>query len=373
MTANQFIEKAKIMHGNKYDYSKTIYVNSRTKLIITCPEHGDFEQRASAHLLGNGCPKCANIMTENHRHKIQQSNIKVRGMTTNQWIARCKKIHNDFYDYSKSKYVNQRTDVCIICPKHGEFMQKADSHLRGFGCPKCGYEKCRQSGLGHHKWSDEQRAKVEHTFMEKYGAKRYLDSVEGKSKMTKIRLSMQFRKHMSERNSSKDVLAKMRNTCLKRYGVEYAVRNSDVLNKIFNSKAKNGTWNSSKPEEMMYGLLCDRFGNSAIERQYRDDRYPFACDFYIKSYDLFIELNASWTHGGHWFNSNSIDDIQMLQKWHNKNSAFYDEAIKTWLYRDVSKLNTALNNNLNYCVFWDNDLTDFKQWLSAKELMLSVL
>ena len=373
MTTIQFIEKARNIHGDKYDYFKTNYINSRTKLVITCPKHGDFEQRASAHLLGNGCPKCAKIMTEEHKNKIQQSNLKTRGMTTEQWVARCKKVHNDFYDYSKTKYINQRTDVCIICPKHGEFLQKADSHIRGFGCPKCGYEKCRKSGLGHHNWSDEQRAKIEHTFMERYGTKRYLDSVEGKAKMAKIRSSVEFRKRMSERNSSMDVLRKMRDTCLEKYGTEYAMQNSDVFSKVRDSKLKNGTWNSSEPEEIMYKLLCDRFGADAIKRQYHDDRYLFSCDFYVQSYDLFIELNASWTHGGHWFDLNSIEDCNKLYKWHNKNSAFYEVAIKTWSFRDLIKLNTALSNNINYCVFWDNDLTDFRQWINAKELKLLVI
>ena len=125
MNTQEFIEKAKKIHGDKYDYSKVEYVNSHTKVCIICPEHGEFWQAPRHHLNGSGCPYCAG---------------KIR-LTTEEFIRRAKDIHGDRYDYSKVEYVNARTKVCIICPEHGEFRQTASEHLRGQGCPKCAQEK----------------------------------------------------------------------------------------------------------------------------------------------------------------------------------------------------------------------------------------
>ena len=122
MNTNEFIEKAKKVHGDRYDYSKVEYVNTMSKVCIICPEHGEFWQSPNHHLSGNNCPKCS------HRSYLH---------TTESFINEAKKIHGDKYDYSKVKYINSHTKVCIICPIHGEFYQLATNHLRGKGCPKC--------------------------------------------------------------------------------------------------------------------------------------------------------------------------------------------------------------------------------------------
>ena len=125
MNTQEFIEKAKKIHGDKYDYSKVEYVNSHTKVCIICPEHGEFWQAPRHHLKGSGCPNCAG---------------KIR-LTTEEFIRKAKEVHGDRYDYSKVEYINALKKVCIICPKHGEFWQTASEHLRGQGCPKCAHEK----------------------------------------------------------------------------------------------------------------------------------------------------------------------------------------------------------------------------------------
>ena len=122
----KFIEKAIKRHGNKYDYSKVEYVDSNTKVCIICPEHGEFWQTPQGHVRGNSCPKCAN----------GKRNVEMR-ITTKDFIKRAKRIHGDFFDYSKTDYINARTKVCIICPEHGEFWQMPFPHLKGYGCPKC--------------------------------------------------------------------------------------------------------------------------------------------------------------------------------------------------------------------------------------------
>ena len=121
LTLNEFIRKAKKIHGDKYDYSKVDYVNSRTKVCIICPKHGEFLQLPYKHLSGHNC-QCCNLRRKN---------------TTADFISKAKEIHDNKYDYSKVNYVNNHTKVCIICSKHGEFWQTPHNHLCGNGCSKC--------------------------------------------------------------------------------------------------------------------------------------------------------------------------------------------------------------------------------------------
>ena len=126
MNTEEFINKANKVHNGKYDYSKVEYVNAKTKVCIICPEHGEFWQTPNNHLSGKGCALCAN---ENKLHLYNKSNDK--------FISEAQMIHHDKYDYSKVEYVNAKTKVCIICPEHGEFWQTPHNHLQGQGCPKC--------------------------------------------------------------------------------------------------------------------------------------------------------------------------------------------------------------------------------------------
>lgn len=121
-TTNEFINEAKQAHGNKYDYSKTVYTNAFDKVTIICPVHGEFQQSASDHTnKGSGCSKCA------------VDNIK----NTN-WLNIAKLIHNNKYDYSKVAYANLMEKVTIICPDHGEFKQRINCHVhKKQGCPNC--------------------------------------------------------------------------------------------------------------------------------------------------------------------------------------------------------------------------------------------
>ena len=121
------------------------------------------------------------------------------------------------------------------------------------------------------------------------------------------------------------------------------------------AKRKNKTFKISKKEDEAYDLLCKKFGEDDVIRQYYSDVYPFNCDFYIKSLDLYIECNFSWTHGGHWFDENDENDIAQLNKWKEQGTQYYLNAINTWTIRDVKKRNIAKENNLNYIVFWKLD------------------
>ena len=125
-TQNQFIEKAMLVHNNFYTYEETQYINSESKVLIECPKHGKFSQFPSHHINGSGCNKCA-------KEKLST----LYRMTQEKFISRAKKKHNNFYDYSKVNFINTKTKIEIICPKHGSFKQKPTHHLSGAGCPKC--------------------------------------------------------------------------------------------------------------------------------------------------------------------------------------------------------------------------------------------
>jgi hypothetical protein len=131
LTLEEFISKAKKIHGDKWDYSKVIIRKSTSKIILTCPVHGDFTQIARNHLIGLGCRKCSST----------SNGERIRTKAKNIFIARSKKIHSGKYTYEGTKYKSAMNKVSITCPTHGEFKQTPAKHLSGQGCPKCGIDK----------------------------------------------------------------------------------------------------------------------------------------------------------------------------------------------------------------------------------------
>lgn len=123
LTPHAFIEKARRMHGEKYDYSKVKYVNVITKVTITCPDHGDFDQTPARHLHGRlGCKECAAV--------ADSASIYA-------FIAKARAVHGGQYDYSLVEYADNHTAVTIVCPQHGSFQLLPNSHLGGKGCKLC--------------------------------------------------------------------------------------------------------------------------------------------------------------------------------------------------------------------------------------------
>ena len=123
----EFVRKAMLVHGDKYDYSKVNYRGSNKKVCIICKKHGDFYQTPSNHLFGQGCHYCKREHVWDKRGRI----------TTEEFVRKAIEVHNDMYDYSKVEYVNFKTKVCIICHKHGNFWQSPSNHIKGHGCPNC--------------------------------------------------------------------------------------------------------------------------------------------------------------------------------------------------------------------------------------------
>ena len=188
-----------------------------------------------------------------------------------------------------------------------------------------------------------------------------------------------FRDMMRHRDSDAIIVAakKSQQTCMERYGVaNYSqtdeardaqskrMLNSDYQKQINATKRRNESFNISGPEDRLHEMLINRFGVSDIEQNYICDKYPFACDFYVKSLDLFIELNAHWIHNNHFFDENDEIDVQTRNLWESKNSQYYKNAVETWCIRDVNKREVARQNKLNYLVFWDTQLDDVSLWLA---------
>jgi len=125
LTLEQFIERSKSVHGEHYDYSKTVFEGTEKKVSITCPTHGQFEQRAADHMLGRGCALCNEKQT----------------LTIEQFIERANKKHGSKFNYKNVAYKNLLSKIKINCPTHGSFTQTAKDHLQGYGCPACGNVK----------------------------------------------------------------------------------------------------------------------------------------------------------------------------------------------------------------------------------------
>lgn len=129
-STKEYIENVKNKFGDRYDYSKVEYINSRSNITIICKEHGEFLQNAYAHSkYGRGCIKCV-------------ERIRCRDFSTEKYIEKAKIIHGDKYDYSKVNYIHSELKVIIICKEHGEFLQRATHHINSNQeCPKCQIKK----------------------------------------------------------------------------------------------------------------------------------------------------------------------------------------------------------------------------------------
>lgn len=135
-TQDYFLDAAFKVHGNFYDYTKTVYTKLSKKVIIICPVHGEFEQIANNHLSGYHCNNC---YKEKLSLRIANMNYD-SSLTRDQFIEKAQEKHSDKYVYDLVNYTNSYTPVKIICFRHGIFEQTPNSHLSERGCIKCGYE-----------------------------------------------------------------------------------------------------------------------------------------------------------------------------------------------------------------------------------------
>ena len=124
---SEYIRRVELVHHGAYSYSSLIYKNALTKVEVICPRHGKFSQLPFNHLKGVGCPVCG--------VEIRSKRIS---LGTSEFITKATLVHKGKYDYSKADYKGYNDKAEIICPVHGSFWQRANNHLAGVGCNKCG-------------------------------------------------------------------------------------------------------------------------------------------------------------------------------------------------------------------------------------------
>ena len=134
LTTEEFIAKAKKVHGDEYDYSSALYINSHTKIKIGCPTHGEFEATPNNHLTGYKCNKCSTAIGSAKQRK-----------TVEQFILDAKAVHGDRYDYSLADYKTDNEKVELLCSVHGSFWIRPTNHLHAEqGCRSCNMPKSRK-------------------------------------------------------------------------------------------------------------------------------------------------------------------------------------------------------------------------------------
>lgn len=216
--------------------------------------------------------------------------------------------------------------------------------------------------------SEESKEKRRLTMIAKYGVEHPNQNAEIKARMQKSKAKTNLMKYGTEfpmkcaEIAAKSALHRQ-TAMLEKYGAPNSVQILEIRNRIFESRKKNGTLNSSQGEDVLYELLVAYFGESDVLRnKCVDKRYPYHVDFYIKSRDLFIELNGDKCHYTHWFNPEDEQDKQVLVSWYENmirveqergKPSRYRNYIKTWTITDVYKRRAAKDANLNYLVFWD--------------------
>jgi hypothetical protein len=293
------------------------YQTTRTKLPCKCQECGEIIYRSINKLDIQKtcyCKKCGNNIkrkqTNIERYGVEfpSQNEKIRKSGVNKWLKsfKDKRLNNKNYSMvvDWTNYKNARSKVLCKCQNCGKIITKTIESLNT--TKDCYCKKC--STL----------LKTKETIKRKYGSDWY--------------------------TQSKEFLSK----------IDYEVRNQ----KRYNTFCKNNSWKISSPELECYQKVIEKF--SHVIRQYRDNRYPFACDFYILSEDLFIECNFHWTHGKEPFNEDKHKDIIAFWSERAKSSKYYSSAIEVWTRRDPLKLKTAKENNLNYKFFYTQK--EFDEW-----------
>lgn len=374
--ANTFLVRAKEIHGDKYDYSHVEFKSASDPVTIVCPIHGEFVKKPYRHLAGSGCPRCSKIEAEKKR---QQTMLERYGATTFAGSDEAKLLHEDGGGpWSKAA----RAKAAGTCVERFGAKTWAESEI-GIATARdnTSSSEVRQK-MSERAKSKEAREHYAQTCQAHHGANHWAQSDAGRKKLHEMFSTDEERRARSERMKSPEVQGKIQATSIERYGTPYywqspearvrlkvLLSQSEVQQKIIATKKRRGTLNSSKAEKTAYAMLVEKFGKANVEAQYKTDpRYPYACDFYVRSLDLFIELNASWLHGFHWFDETSEADLIRLNEVVEKaeqGKPMYQRMVYIWTYDDLRKRATAEENGLNYLVFWDNDLTDFKQWIGT--------
>lgn len=239
--------------------------------------------------------------------------------------------------------------------------------------------------------SQDRLNKITKTCLDRYGVIRASQLQEVKDKMHRTFLQRYgvssvsqlpgVGEKISKSRSSKESIRKAEETCIERYGVPYVMMLKSVQDKVrqtcidrygvpvfpnkkkeYQTKKSNGTLGSHKSKIEIYyeEMLIQEFGKDSVIYNYFSEEYPFKADFYIVQKDLFIEINAHWTHGPHPYDSENPDDVQLVMNWMElaETKPYYMNAIYVWTDLDVRKREIAIENNLNYIAIYPKESGD---------------
>ena len=316
-----------------------------------------------------------------------------------------KKVLKDIYsDVNKKQEINNKIrETCLL--KYGDEhysnrIKARETCLQRYGVTsplkseifkQKSKETCLQRyGVEYTGQIPEKIEKTHKVCLEKYG----VDSVFKVQKFRNQSLDTCIKKYASNEDDINSIVNigqlkyvkdKIKNTCLEKYGVENPMQtqyyknlissilsSNEIQEKIYNTKLLNNSFNISYQEDVCFDLLKEKYSDCI--RQYKSDLYPYNCDFYIPSLDLYIEYNGSHYHHYHPFNINDDNDINELnrlkEKAENSNAhkngkkSQYDNIIYTWTILDLKKRNIAQQNNLNYIEFWN--MNEVKEWINKQ-------
>ena len=316
-----------------------------------------------------------------------------------------KKVLKDIYsDVDKKQEINNKIrETCLL--KYGDEhysnrIKAKETCLQRYGVTsplkseifkQKSKDTCLQKyGVEYTGQIPEKIEKTHKACLEKYG----VDSVFKVQKFRNQSLDTCIKKYASDEDDINSIVNigqlkyvkdKIKNTCLEKYGVENPMQtqyyknlissilsSNEIQEKIYNTKLLNNSFNISYQEDICFELLKQKYSDCI--RQYKSDLYPYNCDFYIPSLDLYIEYNGSHYHHYHPFDINDDNDINELnrlkEKANNSNAhkngkkSQYDNIIYTWTILDLKKRNIAQQNNLNYIEFWN--INEVKEWINKQ-------
>ena len=291
------------------------------------------------------------------------------------WYKKTGKLYADFCSCKCSMNSNETKEAykksCI--DKYG-----VDNPMKNKNVVDKGKETCRNKyGVVRASLLKEYQDKVKETNMKRYGVEVPLQNREINKKWHET-CYVNFGTYSPLAN--KEIYDKAEETTYKKYGVYCVFNTKENREKLLSEKTKqkryetlrrNHTFNTSKIEETIYEKLIDIYSKSDVLREYKDkDRYPYRCDFYIKSLDLFIEVQGYYTHGKEPYDQNSIKHQILVQKYKERYSPNC-QAIVIWTIKDVEKRNKAKENNLKYLEIFHKDILKIKQDITILDSIIN--
>jgi len=328
------------------------------------------------------------------KHSAQSESIKKRIATNiERYGVSCtlqdKNVHQKVLETWKQKYNTDSPNQSGVVKDKKKQAYLKKFRVDNYSKTKEFKEKVKQTnikkfGKESYTQTDEYKNRVKQTCLEKYGVDHYTKSKDYRDRLKDFKDKYKqtcLEKYGTEYYEQSDVykkkfnkiLAKRKETFKKKYGVEsysesaeYKARLPEIQEKRYQTQKRNHTFNSSKLEKHAYKMLQQKF--KEVIFQYKSEKYPFKCDFYIPEKDLYIECHFGFFHNGKPFDKNNIEHLKELEdiKLHAnkfKRNNKYKQLIYTWTDLDVRKLECFKKNNLNYKIFYTLD--ELKDWLTS--------